>query len=162
MGELRKESGSKAGGKDRGSRGGEGEEWEEGGEVAAAGAGEQMEEEVLEEEEWVRSRPPMTGEGRSVRESVATPGALTGDGGGGREGGAGEEEVGGEGEADLAAGGGRAGESSNCPDRVSDRLLPGPASSPIAPPPPAMAVVVAMTMRAFWGSATVVRLARRL
>lgn len=124
--------------------------------MAAAGAGEQMEEEVFEEEEWVRSRPPMTGEGRSVRESVATPGALTGDGG------VGEEEVGGEGEADLAAGGGRAGESSNCPDRVSDRLLPGPASSPIAPPPPAMAVVVAMTMRAFWGSATVVRLARRL
>ena len=121
-----------------------------------------MEEEVLEEE-GVRSRPPITGEGRRVRERVATPAAWTG-GGGGSEGGAGEEE-GGEGEAGLPAGGGRAGESSNWPDRVSDRLLPDAASSPLAPPPtppplpPAMAVVVAMTITAFWGSATVVRLA---
>lgn len=70
-----------------------------------------MEEEVLEEE-GVRSRPPMTGEGRRVRERVATPGAGTG--GGGREGGAGEEEEGGEGEE--GAGAGRAGERSNCPE----------------------------------------------
>lgn len=103
----------------------------------------------------------MTGEGRRVRERVATPGAWTG---GGSEGGAGEEEDGGEGEAGLPVGGGRVGESSNWPERVSDRLLPAPASSPLPPPPPlppVMVVVVAMTMSAFWGSATVVKLARR-
>lgn len=76
----------------------------------------------------------MTGEGRRVRERVATPGAWTE--GGGSEGGAGEEDEGGEGEAGLPAGGGTAGESSNWPEWVSDRLLPGPASSPLAPPPP--------------------------
>lgn len=53
-----------------GEDGGEGEERE----AAAAGGGERTEEHVLEEE-GVRSRPPMTGEGRRVRESVATPGA---------------------------------------------------------------------------------------
>lgn len=107
----------------------------------------------------------MTGEGRRVRERVATPGAWTG--GGGSLGGAGEEEEeGGEGEAGFPAGGGRAGESSNCPEWVSDRLLPGPASSALATPPPPRppvvmaAVVVAMTITAFWGSATVVRLPR--
>lgn len=157
---MRKESGSKAGGREGGGRGGEGGDGGEGGEAAAGGGGELIEEEVLEEE-GVRSRPPITGEGRRVRERVATPAAWTG-GGGGSEGGAGEEEEGGEGETGLPAGGGRAGESSNWPERVSDRLLPGPASSPLAPPPPlppAMAVVVAMTITAFWGSATVVRLA---
>lgn len=128
-----------------------------------AGGGVQREEELFEEE-GVRSRPPMTGEGRRVRERVATPGAWT-EGGAGSEGGVGEDEDGGVGEAGLLAGGGRAGESSNWPERVSDRLLPGPASSPLAPlpppppRPPAMAVVVAMTITAFWGSATVVRLA---
>lgn len=107
----------------------------------------------------------MTGEGRRVRERVATPGAWTG--GGGSEGGAGEEEDGGEGEPGFLEGGGRPGESSSWPERVSDRLLPGPASSPLPPPPPppplppVMAVVVAMTITAFWGSATVVRLPRR-
>lgn len=131
MGELRKESGSKAGGKDGGGRGGEGEEGAQRGEV------------LEEDEEGVRSRPPMTGEGRRVTESVVTPGALTGGGEQGRAGGAGE--------AGLVAGGGRAGESSSCPERVSDRFLPAPASSPLAPPSPlplAMAVV-AMTMTAF-------------
>lgn len=62
----------------------------------------------------------------------------------------------------MAAGGGKVGESNNCPDWVSDRLFLGPASSPVDPPaptPPVMAVVVAITMRAFWGSATVARLA---
>lgn len=131
--------------------------------MAAGGGGERREEEEVFEEEGVRSRPPMTGEGRRVRERVATPGAWTG--GGGREGGTGEEEEGGEGEVGPPVGAERAGESSNCPEWVSDRLLPGPASSPPPPPPPcpplpAMLVVVAMTSTAFWGSATVVRLPR--
>lgn len=65
-----------------------------------ATGGEQREEVVLEEG-GVRSRPPMTGEGRRVRERVATPGAWTG--GGGSVGGTGEEEEGGEGEAGLPA-----------------------------------------------------------
>lgn len=156
MGELRNESGSKAGGRDGGGGGGEGDEGGgDGGEAAAGGGGERRE----AEEEGVRSRPPMTGEGRRVRERVATPGAWTG-GGGGRAGGVGEEEEdGGEGEAGLPAGGGRAGESRSWPERVSDRLLLGPASSPLAPPP--VVAAVAMTMTAFWGSATVVRLPRR-
>lgn len=108
----------------------------------------------------------MTGEGSRVRETVATPGA----GGVGREGGAGEEDVGGEGEAGLVAGaGGRAGESSNWPERVRDKLLPGPDSSAAAAPPlprppaaplPPMAAAVAMTITAFCGRATVVRLQR--
>lgn len=83
----------------------------------------------------------MTGEGRRVRESVVTPGA------------AGEEEEGGD-EGLVVGGAGRAGDSSNCPELVSDRLRPGPASSPLVPPE-----VVAMTMTAFCGSATVARLA---
>lgn len=148
--------------------GGEGEEGREGGEVAARGGGDRREV-VLEEEEGVSSRPPMTGEGRRVRERVATPGACTE--GGGREGGAGEEEERWEGEAGLPAeGGGMAGESSNWPERVSDRLLLCVVSSDVAPPPPPpppcpplppMAVAVAMTITAFWGRATVVRLPRR-
>lgn len=149
MGELRKESGSKAGGREGGGGGSKGEEGGE--EAVAARGGELMEVEVLEVE-GVRSRPPMTGEERRVRESVATPGACTGGGGGRRAGGAGEEEEEGVGEAGLAARGWTVGESSNCPERVSDKLLPGPTSSPLAPsppPPPAMAVVVAMTMTAF-------------
>lgn len=161
LGELRNESGSKAGGRDGGGGGGgEGEEGGEGGETAAAGGGgEQREVDVLEED-GVKRRPPITGEGRRVSERVVTPGACTG--GGGREGGAGEEEeVGGEGEVGLMPGGGRAGESSNCPEPVNDRLLRKPASSALATPPPPPSPVmaaVAMTMTAFCGSATVVRL----
>lgn len=147
MGELRKESGSKAGGWEGGGWGGEGEERGEGEEVEVTGGG-------GEQEDGVRSRPLITGDGRRVRESVATP-----EGGGGtgveEEGGAGEEGL-------LAGGGGRAGDSNSCPEWVSDILRPGPASSPLAPPPPARVEVVAMTMTAFWGSATVVRLVRRL
>lgn len=136
LGELRKESGSKAGG--RAGGGGQGE----GGEGAGALGGE-------EQEEGVRRRLPMTGDGRRVRERVVTPG-----GGGG---GAGEEEDGGEGA--LEAGGAeREGDRSNRPELVSDRLRPGPASS-LDPPPPETAEVVAMTMTAFCGSATAARLA---
>lgn len=112
------------------------------------------------DEDGVKSRPPMTGEGRRVRERVATPGACTG--GGGREGGTGEEvEDGGEGEVGLTAAGGRAGESSNWPEPVNDRLLLRLGSSPLAtpPPPPSPAMAaVAMTMSPFCVSATVVRL----
>lgn len=115
--------------------------------------------EVEEEEGGVRSRLPMTGEGRRVRERVVTPGVWPGGGGGGREWGAGDEEQeAGEGDEALVAGGGRVGESSNGPGWFRDRFLPCPASSPPAPPPPVRAVVVAITMT--WGSATVVRLAR--
>lgn len=119
---------------------GEGEEWGEGGEVAAALGGE-------EQEEGVRRRLPMTGDGSRVRESVVTPGVG---------GGAGEEEDGGE-----EGGAGRVGDKSNCPEWVSERLRPGPASSPLAPPPPPLvtAEVVAMTITAVCGSATVARLA---
>lgn len=143
LGELRKESGSKAGGTGGRGRHGEGEERGEGGEVAGGLGGE-------EQEEGVRRRLPMTGEGRRVRESVVTPGV----GGGG----AGEEEEGGD-EGLVVGGAGRAGDRSNCPELVSDRLRPGPASSPLLAPPPVTAEVVAMTITAFCGSATVVRLA---
>lgn len=105
----------------------------------------------------------MTGEGRRVRESVATPEACSEGAGGGRGEGAGGEHEGGEGEAGWAAGGGSVGESSSrLLDWLNDRLLAGPASSPAPPPPlappplappaptpPAMAVAVAMRMRAF-------------
>lgn len=103
-----------------------------------------------EQEEGVRRRLPMTGDGSRVRESVVTPGVG---------GGAGEEEEGGE-----EGGAGRVGDKSNCPEWVSERLRPGPASSPLAPPPPPFATVevVAMTMTAVCGSATVARLARLL
>lgn len=139
LGELRKESGSKAGGRAEG--GGQGEEWGEGGEGAGALGGE-------EQEEGVRRRLPMTGDGRRVRERVVTPG-----GGGG----AGEEEAGGE--VALEAGGAeREGDRSNRPELVSERLRPGPASS-LDAPPPETAEVVAMTMTAFWGSVTAARLA---
>lgn len=138
LGELRKESGSKAGGGGHG----EGEEWGEGGEVAGALGGE-------EQEEGVRRRLPITGDGSRVRESVATPAA--GGGAGGEE----EEEEDEEGEEALVPGGpGREGDRSNCPELVKERLRPGPASS-LGPPPPVMAEVVAMTMTAFCGSATV-------
>lgn len=91
----------------------------------------------------------MTGEGRRVRESVATPGTWTG--GGGREGGVGEEDEGGEGEVGFAAGGGIAGERTSCPEWVRERLRPCPASSTLTPPPPPppMAAVVAITITAF-------------
>lgn len=118
------------------------------------GGGDRLEGHVLDED-GVRRRPPMTGEGRRVRESVATPGACSGGAGGGRGEGAGGEDEGGEGEAGWAAGGGSVGESSSClVDWLNDRLLAGPVSSPppLAPPaptPPAMAVAVAMRMRAF-------------
>lgn len=120
-----------------------------------------------EDEEGVRSRPPITGEGRRAREREATPGACEG---GGREGRAGEEEdkeEGGEGEEGLLGGRVRAGESTSWPEWVKDRFLLGPAScppgSPAPPPPlpplpPVIAVVVAMTINAFCGSATVVML----
>lgn len=144
LGELRKESGSKAGGSAGGGGRGEGDKRGEGGEVAAALGGE-------EQEEGVRRRLPMTGDGRRVRESVVTPGAG---------GGAGEEEEGGE-EALVLAGPARVGDRRSCPEPVNERLRPGPASS-LGPPPPATAEAVAMTMRAFCGSATVARLARLL
>lgn len=163
---MRKESGSNAGGIEGGSGGGEEAEGGEGeaGVVADGGEGRRLVgvevEREEEDEDEVRSRPPMTGEGRRVRERVATPGAWAG---GVRDGGAGEEdedkEEVGEGGDGLLAEGARAGESSNWPERVSDRLL-GPASSPLGPPapppPPVIAVVVAITITAFWGSATVV------
>lgn len=140
LGELRKESGSKAGGTAGGGGHGEGDECGEGGEVAGALGGE-------EQEEGVRRRLPMTGDGSRVRESVVTPGAG---------GGAGEEE-----EALVLGGPARAGDRSNCPELVNERLRPGPASS-LGPPPPVTAEFVAMTMTAFCGSATVARLARLL
>lgn len=55
--------------------------------------GELLEEEEEEEEE-ARSRPPITGEGSRVRESVVTPGVWEG------------KEQGGEGEEGLLGGGG--------------------------------------------------------
>lgn len=123
--------------------------------VGREGGGEWLEGHVVDEE-GVRRRLPMTGEGRRVRESVATPGACSGGAEEAREDGAGEDDKGGGEEAGWPAGGGSVGESSNCLGWVNDRLLAGPASSPPSPPlappaptPPAMAVAVAMRMRAF-------------
>lgn len=63
----------------------------------------------------------------------------------------------------MVGGAGRVGDKSNCPELVNERLRPGPAFSLLVPPPPPVTVeVVAMTMTAFCGSATVARLARLL
>lgn len=125
---------------------------EEGG---RGGGGERLEGHVVDED-GVRRSPPMTGEGRRVRESVATPGGCSEGAGGATEEGTDGEHEGVEGEAGWPAGGGSVGESSNCLDWVNDRLLAAPASSPPSPPlappaptPPAMAVAVAMRIRAF-------------
>lgn len=99
------------------------------------------------EDGGVRTRLPMTGEGRRVSDRVGTLGACPG--GGGRQGE--EDKQGGDGEAGFPAGGG--GDSSNRPQLIlcpaSSDLHPPPTTSLCPASPPGTGEAVVMTMTAF-------------